>query len=115
MYMRYHGPQGLRHIAGQVKLLQQQCTNAVNAIGLAAVTGDNAFDTVTVNVAPMNTTWLQNAFLERDLAVRVVDENHISFSFDETHTERDAAELVEVLRMAARMAADDVVTFPLVQ
>jgi glycine dehydrogenase len=115
MYMCYHGPEGLRQIAGQVKLLQQQTTNAVRASGFEAVTGDNAFDTVTVNVAPMNTTWLQNAFLERDLAIRVVDENHISFSFDETHTERDAAELVEVLRMAARMASEDVLTFPLVQ
>merc|ERR1719326_2716252 len=112
MYMCYHGPEGIAAIAGQVKLLQQQCTNAVKDIGFPVVTGDNAFDTVTVNVSPMSTTWLQNAFLERDLAIRVVDENHISFSFDETHTERDVAELVEVLRSAAMFAADDVVTMP---
>jgi glycine dehydrogenase len=112
MYMCYHGPEGIRQIARQVKLLQQQCTNGVKDIGFPVVTGDNAFDTVTVNVSPMSTTWLQNAFLERDLAIRVVDENHISFSFDETHTERDVAELVEVLRSAAMFAADDVVTMP---
>merc|ERR1719311_159441 len=114
MYMCYHGPEGIRQIARQVKLLQQQCTHGVKDIGFPVVTGDNAFDTVTVNVSPMSTTWLQNAFLERDLAIRVVDENHISFSFDETHTEADVAELVEVLRFAGRMASEDMLTIPFV-
>jgi glycine dehydrogenase len=114
MYMCYHGPEGLAAIAGQVKLLQQKCTNQVKDLGFPVVTGDNAFDTVTVNVSPMNTTWLQNSFLERDLAVRVVDENHVSFSFDETHTEADVAELVEVLRFAGRMASEDMLTIPFV-
>jgi glycine dehydrogenase len=97
MYCAYHGPAGLRQIAGQVKLLQQKCTNAFQDLGFKVIGGDAAFDTVTANVFPLDATWVQNFFLEADLAVRVLDANHISVSFDETHTEEDIGQLVEVM------------------
>jgi glycine dehydrogenase len=111
MYCAYHGPAGLRQIAGQVKLLQQKCTNRFQELGFKVIAGDNAFDSVTASVFPMDATWVQNFFLESDVAVRVLDGNHISVSFDETHTEADVEHLVEIMS-AARYASEGARTMP---
>jgi len=111
MYMCYHGPEGLRQIAHAVKLCQQQATNSIQALGFPVTTGDQAFDQVTVNVAPMSAKWVQNFALDYGLAFRVLDHSHIAVSFDETHDEGAVQAVTSVLR-DARAASEEVLTFP---
>ncbi|MFU0507673.1 aminomethyl-transferring glycine dehydrogenase [Pseudaminobacter sp. NGMCC 1.201702] len=86
-YAIWHGPEGLRSIANEVKALAERLAAGLKAAGVALV-GDKRFDTVTVAVAGDAEEIAAKAENGGRL-LRVIDKYRISVTFDETSTEAD--------------------------
>ncbi|OYU96775.1 MAG: glycine dehydrogenase (aminomethyl-transferring) [Bacteroidetes bacterium B1(2017)] len=94
MYGVYHGPNGLKGIAGRVHGLTQTLANAVSENGLSVAT-KNYFDTITIAVANADEA-LANC-LKAEINIAKVDATHVRVSFDETHTLADVNHLASIL------------------
>lgn len=94
MYGVYHGPKGLKGIAGRVHGLTQTLAEAVSENGLS-VTNKNYFDTITIQVANANAV-VENC-IKAEINIAKVNDTHIRVSFDETHTIADVNQLASIL------------------
>jgi glycine dehydrogenase len=84
MYATYHGPDGLRRIAGRVHRLTAAAAAALRDAGLSP-TSDTFFDTVTVRV-PGRADDVLAAALGAGLNLRRHSADAVGFSLDETTT-----------------------------
>ena len=82
LYAAYHGPDGLRLIAGRVHRMMQIFTKGLRQLGFEVVTR-TFFDTVTVRV-PGQAVRIAAKARESRINLRVVDADHLGISFDET-------------------------------
>jgi glycine dehydrogenase len=94
-YAVYHGPEGLKTIATRVHALTCLAVEKLKTSGINVET-ENFFDTVTIKVNDAKTTAV-DASNEFNLNLRVVDNNRIAFSFDETTTPQDVEDLCGAL------------------
>ncbi len=94
MYGVYHGPKGLKGIAGRVHGLTQTLADAVNANG-ASVVNSTYFDTLTIAVENANT--IQANANAKGINIAKVSDKHIRISIDETHTIYDISELASII------------------
>lgn len=94
MYGVYHGPKGLKGIAGRVHGLTQTLANAVNANGTSVVNA-TYFDTLTIAVE--NATNIQANALAKGINIAKVSDKHIRVTLDETHTLSDVSELASII------------------
>ena len=81
-YASYHGPEGLRQIARRVHSVASHFADAVDGAGFVVRHG-NFFDTVTVAV-PGAAAATVAAALTQQINIRLVDDDHVAVSFDET-------------------------------
>jgi glycine dehydrogenase len=93
MYAVYHGPHGLTAIAERVNALATNFQARVAASGFTPA-NDVVFDTVRWSV-PQSAHEIGVRLSESGLNIRIIDDNTLSVTFDETHT------LVDVDRLAA--------------
>ena len=84
MYAVYHGPEGLRAIAGRVHGLAVDFASRLGHAGIDVVHG-RFFDTITVRV-PGRADELLAAALDEGVNLRRVDADTLGISFDETTT-----------------------------
>jgi len=89
-YAMWHGPVGLKRIASRVNAL----TSILAQSGVKVV-NKQYFDTLTIEVADSKAT--SDAAVAVGFNIRVVDNKHISISFDETSTKVDLALVAKVL------------------
>jgi glycine dehydrogenase len=94
MYGVYHGPKGLKGIAGRVHGLTKTLADALTANGLT-VTTKHYFDTITVAVADVAKA--QADCVKAEINVNKIDSKHISITIDETHTLADISSVVKAL------------------
>ena len=94
MYGVYHGPKGLKGIAGRVHGLTQTLADALNANG-AKVVNTHYFDTLTIEVADAAKT--QADALAKGINIAKVSDKQIRVSLDETHTIADVSELASII------------------
>jgi len=94
MYGVYHGPDGLKGIAGKVHVLTSQLADMANKLGFKSV-NKYFFDTLTLEVADADKA-VANC-LKAEINIRKVDNNHIAVSIDETHTIDDINILIGAL------------------
>lgn len=94
MYGVYHGPKGLKGIAGRVHGLTKVLADSLTANGLTVI-NKNYFDTITVAVA--DTAKAQADCVNAEINVNKIDSKHISISIDETHTVADISTLATIL------------------
>jgi len=93
MYAVYHGPHGLKSIAYRIHALASKTSNSLKAAGIEVGSGP-IFDTVWVkgvdaeNIRPAAEAKGMNFFY--------INENELSISFGETHTENDVAEILSL-------------------
>ncbi len=92
MYAVWHGPAGLRSIAGRIHRL-----TALLAAGLGIV-GRDFFDSFELKVGAGNTAKFLNAARAAGYNLRRVDDYTIGISLDETTTREDVAALLEIFR-----------------
>lgn len=93
-YAMYHGPKGLRQIATRI---QRMACIAHKGLADQGLTPDNDtfFDTLTYTVGARQADIVQRA-LKRGLNLRIIGDDRLGFSLDETTSAGDVAALLEV-------------------
>ncbi len=85
MYAVYHGPEGLSHIAGEVRRKTARLAAAIRQLGFTISSGTSFFDTITVET-PGRQSVLDHAAAAR-INLRAVGDSAIGIAIDETTTE----------------------------
>jgi len=104
LYAVYHGPDGLRLIAGRVHRMTLILAEGLRRLGYEIV-HDAFFDTVTVRV-PGQAARIAARARESRINLRVVDADHLGISFDETTKRRDLVALWQVFATKAKDLLD---------
>lgn len=94
MYGVYHGPKGLKGIAGRVHGLATQFAKALQGNGIK-LSNAHYFDTLTFEVA--DASKIYEACLAAEINIAKVDATHIRVSIDETHTAEQLSKLASVI------------------
>jgi glycine dehydrogenase len=103
-YAVYHGPEGLKLIAGRVHRMMQILVEGLKQLGFRVVTSAY-FDTVTVRVAGRARRIAARA-RESRINLRVVDTDNLGIAFDETTTREQLYTLWRVFSTQADRALD---------
>ncbi|MFD5181722.1 aminomethyl-transferring glycine dehydrogenase [Streptomyces sp. NPDC058372] len=99
MYAVYHGPEGLRAIAGRTHRFAALLAAGLRQGGVE-VPGEAFFDTVTARV-PGRAAEVTSAARERGINLRLVDADHVSVACDETTTRARLAAVWESFGVSA--------------
>jgi glycine dehydrogenase len=94
MYAVYHGPEGLKKIAGRIHGLARSLDSTLKAAGLTQL-NEYYFDTLKVKVNDKKT--VEQAALKKGINFRYFNDDHIGISLDETTTIADVREILDVL------------------
>ncbi|GFQ05390.1 glycine dehydrogenase (decarboxylating) mitochondrial [Phtheirospermum japonicum] len=94
MYAVYHGPEGLKTIAQRVHGLAGTLAAGLKKLGTVEVQGLPFFDTVKIKCS--NAKAIADAAYKNKINLRIVDQNTITVSFDETTTLEDVDKLFQV-------------------
>jgi glycine dehydrogenase len=94
MYAVYHGPDGLKKIAGRIHGLTRMLALGVEALGLKQV-NQHYFDTL--KIAVTNKLAIQKESEKHGINFRYFTDNHIGISVDETTSLEDVKKILEVL------------------
>lgn len=95
MYAIYHGPSGLRRQAEKVHHLTTTLAAALGEAGFT-VKHTQFFDTVALSVPGKAATLVEKAG-QRDLELRLIDEDNLSIALDETTELRDVEDILIAL------------------
>lgn len=98
MYAVYHGPDGLRKIAGRIHGLTISLEAGLKALGVNQV-NKNYFDTLKVEVR--NKTAVAAEANKREVNFRYFDDNHIGITLDEVCTVEDVNLILEIFSIAS--------------
>jgi glycine dehydrogenase len=84
MYAVYHGPEGLKHIANEVQAKAGKLAASLKKAGLAVEDGP-FFDTIVIKgeTPGKAAQWVEGA-QTNSLNIRLIDEDHVGISVDET-------------------------------
>jgi glycine dehydrogenase len=97
-YAIYHGADGLKAIASNIHSLALNLASALQAKGYS-LHASSFFDTIVV-YAPQQAHALVAAALAAGFNIRLVDDQHVGISLDETCSEADVARLVDAFPSA---------------
>lgn len=108
MYAVYHGPEGLRDIAGRVHQLAVCLAEFIESQG-HELASQAFFDTLTVKPAPgVAQGNLVAAAAELKINLRVFDDGRVGVSVDETVTSSDLRDLMAIFRIGGpHLLSDD--------
>lgn len=98
MYGVYHGPEGLKKIAGRVHGLTKSLDQGLKSLGLTQV-NEHYFDTLKVQVT--NKESIQKEAAKREVNFRYFNDNHVGISLDETSTPEDVKTILEIFAASA--------------
>ena len=93
-YAMYHGPEGLKRIAGRIHLLTKILAEGLKAQG-SKLTHAHYFDTITFDVGD-NQKALHQRALDKGINLRMVGQGSLAISLNETTTSADVLELLAV-------------------
>ncbi|MBL0743311.1 aminomethyl-transferring glycine dehydrogenase [Chryseolinea lacunae] len=97
MYAVYHGPEGLRKIAGRIHGLTKSLDSGLKALGVKQE-NENFFDTL--KISSTNIAAVRKEAEQREFNFRYFSDNHIGISFDETSTPEDVHTILEIFAAA---------------
>jgi len=93
MYAVYHGPEGLKKIAGRIHGLAKTLESGLKTLGLKQV-NENYFDTLKVAVADKKT--IEREALKNEINFKYFSDNHVGISVDETTSLKDIESILKV-------------------
>jgi glycine dehydrogenase len=93
MYAVYHGPEGLKKIAGRIHALACLLNASLKKLGIEQV-NTAFFDTLKIRVT--NPQDIRKKAEAREINFRYFADHHIGIALDETTTEADVLKIVEV-------------------
>jgi len=99
MYGVYHGPEGLKKIAGRVHALTKSLESGLKSLGVTQV-NEHYFDTLKIHASNKET--VQKEALKREVNFRYFNDNHIGISLDETSTQEDVHTILEIFNPSPR-------------
>ncbi len=99
MYGVYHGPEGLKKIAGRVHALTKSLESGLKSLGLKQI-NEHYFDTLKVEVA--NKEAVQKKASQHGVNFRYFSDNHVGVSLDETSTSEDVEVILEIFNPSPR-------------
>jgi glycine dehydrogenase len=95
MYACYHGPEGLRNIAGRVHWLTAVLAQGLKQLGYG-IGSDAFFDTLRVSFGERRASDVLKTAEAHRMNFRVIDDRTLGISLDETTNEGDVAEIWRV-------------------
>ena len=95
MYAVYHGPEGLQRIAQRVHLLTSVLAAGLRLHNIIPI-NSSWFDTLTLETGS-RTSAIIEAAAAKEINLRVIDENSLGISLDETTSEQDIIDLWDIL------------------
>ena len=95
-YAAYHGPAGLKQIAQSVRSKAVTLAKRINEHGYD-LNSSSFFDTVTVQTES-NTQEIFLTAQDQLMNIRILDENHISISLDETTTDQEIENITKLFK-----------------
>lgn len=99
-YMQWHGPMGLKKIAIKVRFMAQIFMEELSSFGIEFATDkNNYFDTVAIKCNESgfsSSDYVLAEFHKNGINIRKIDQNHVSFSFDEMTTLYDMDECIDI-------------------
>ncbi|WRT65618.1 glycine dehydrogenase [Kwoniella shivajii] len=101
MYAVYHGPEGLRQIAGKVHSLTRILSESLSSLGFTTV-NKTYFDTLTIDVSTAGLTAAQvhEESVKAAINFRSIDEKTIGITLDESVGPLDLTDIVNVFYRA---------------
>jgi glycine dehydrogenase len=100
MYAVYHGPEGIKRIAGNIHHAAGMLNNALAKLGYAQANA-NFFDTLEVSLGNVSVDTLKAEALANDINLNYVDGNTVRVSIDETTSVESLNKLIAVFAKAA--------------
>lgn len=97
MYAVYHGPEGLRKIAGRIHALALSLNAGLKALGYNQV-NEHFFDTLKIEAKDKNA--IVRKAEKRQMNFRYFDDNFIGISLDETTSPEDVKDIIEIFAAA---------------
>ncbi len=104
-YGVYHGPEGLKNIAGRIWYLTEKLAGALRTLGYG-IGEQHHFDTLLVTTGS-NTPRLLRRLDDHRINIHKVDESHVSLSIDETTGVTDLKLLIHHFAAAAGQTAPE--------
>ena len=99
-YAAYHGPEGLKQIAQSVHTKAIALAKEVNEVGYA-LKSSNFFDTVTIHTESKTKEVFSTA-QQQMINIRMLDENYISISLDETTSDQEVQSITKLFKDIAK-------------
>lgn len=93
MYAVYHGPEGLKKIAGRIHGLAKSVDAGLKSSGFRQV-NDHYFDTLKIAVTDQKV--IEREALKRGINFRIFPDDHVGISLDETSTHEDVQIILDV-------------------
>jgi glycine dehydrogenase len=106
MYAVYHGPDGLKKIAGRIHGLTKTLDGALGKAGFSIVHRDY-FDTIRIRT-DKHTGAIHKLALENGINFRYFDDQSIGISIDETSTLKDVETIAGLFAKAAATSSPDI-------
>ena len=95
-YAAYHGPAGLKQIAQSVRSKATALAKGINELGYD-LKSSSFFDTVTIHTES-ETQEIFSTSQDQLMNLRMLDENHISISLDETTTDQEIENITKLFK-----------------
>lgn len=95
MYAVYHGPTGLKNIAGRVHRLTVLLAEGLRKIG-HDVRNQFFFDTLAVRPVGVSASAILNKAWSKNINLRAIDSNTVGIAFDETTTADDVRNVLQL-------------------
>ena len=104
MYAVYHGPAGLREIASRIHLATAVLAEGLKKLGFT-LKNAQFFDTLTIATGD-KTRAITEAAVAQKTNLRLVDEQHLGVSLDETTTVADIEMLLRIFALDSKLQVD---------
>jgi glycine dehydrogenase len=94
MYVVYHGPDGMKHIANHVNNLASSTAERLTNAGIQVV-DKPFFDTIWIK--NVDCASIKKRAEEKEMNFRFINDSELTISFAENHSDRDVLSIVEII------------------
>lgn len=112
-YAAYHGQDGIFKIARHINILTIVLANELEKLGYKQLNKE-FFDTIHINTGDISTATINKLALEKEMNFRIISENELSISLDETTCLDDVNDIIEVFAKGANVKFNKFVCDPAV-
>ena len=98
MYAVYHGPDGIKKIAQKIHSLTAKLAEGLKQLDYT-IENEYFFDTLRVNLGSRSKKEISENCQAKKINLRIFDDNSVGISLDETTTEADVEDLLEIFNL----------------